>query len=298
MFKHYIKAARLRTLPLSVSGIIIGSALAWYEDYKNYQIFVFAILTTVGFQIISNFANDYGDGIKGTDNIDRIGPKRAIQSGVISPKQMKNAIIITLIITLIFALILIYLSFGFNNLNYSIIFLLLGIISIVAAIKYTVGKKAYGYSGFGDLFVFMFFGLLSTIGTYFLYTKNIDLKIIYPAISVGLLSVAVLNLNNMRDIKNDEKSNKNTFAVIIGKKNAKIYHAMLLTLSLVSIIVFSCNFTNKLSSYIYLIAYIPLSLHLLKVINTNNEKDYDPELKKVAISTFFFSVLFAIGLFI
>jgi 1,4-dihydroxy-2-naphthoate octaprenyltransferase len=298
MFKHYIKAARLRTLPLSVSGIIIGSALAWHEGYKNYQIFVFAILTTIGFQIISNFANDYGDGIKGTDNIDRIGPKRAIQSGVISPKQMKNAIIIALIITLILALILIYLSFGFNNLNYSIIFLLLGIISIGAAIKYTVGKKAYGYSGFGDLFVFMFFGLLSTIGAYFLYTKNIDLKIIYPAISVGLLSVAVLNLNNMRDIKNDKKSNKNTFAVKIGKKNAKIYHAVLLTLSLVSILVFSYNFTNKLSSYIYLIAYIPLSLHLLKVINTNNEKDYDPELKKVALSTFLFSVLFTIGLFI
>ncbi|HFS68155.1 MAG TPA: 1,4-dihydroxy-2-naphthoate octaprenyltransferase, partial [Flavobacteriia bacterium] len=221
MLKHYIQAARLRTLPLSVSGIIIGSAIAWYDGHQNYLIFILAILTTIGFQIISNFANDYGDGVKGTDNDNRIGPQRALQSGAISPKQMKMAIWISLIITFFLALCLIYVSFGLSNLVYSLIFIVLGVFSIIAAIKYTVGKNAYGYSGFGDVFVFLFFGLLSTLGSYFLYTKNLDLKVFYPAISVGLLSVAVLNLNNMRDITNDKKANKNTLVVKMGSKNAK-----------------------------------------------------------------------------
>ena len=296
MFKHYIQAARLRTLPLSVSGIIVGSALAWYDGYKNYSIFILAVLTTIGFQIISNFANDYGDGVKGTDNEKRIGPKRAIQSGVITPKQMKKAISISLISTLIFALLLIYVAFGAENIRYSILFVFLGILSIAAAIKYTVGKKAYGYSGFGDVFVFIFFGLLSTIGSYFLYTKNLDLKVIYPAITVGLLSVAVLNLNNMRDITNDKLAGKNTLVVKFGKKNAVIYHTMLIVISLISVLVFTCNFTNKPLAYLYLIAYIPLTIHVIKVWKIKHEKDFDPELKKVALSTFLFSILFAAGL--
>ncbi len=296
MLKHYIKAARLRTLPLSVSGIIIGSAIAWYDGYKNYLIFILAIFTTIGFQIISNFANDYGDGIKGTDNENRIGPKRAIQSGIITPKQMKKAIIISLIISFSIALLLIYVAFGKDNFKLSILFILLGILSIGAAIKYTVGKNAYGYSGFGDVFVFLFFGLLSTLGSYFLYTKNLNLKVLYPAISVGLLSVAVLNLNNMRDIENDKKANKNTLVVKIGSQNAKAYHALLLIISFFSILIFTYFFTNKNLSYLFIIAYIPLFLHLKKVYQTKNPKDFDPELKKVALSTFLFSVLFAVGL--
>jgi len=298
MIKHYLQAARLRTLPLSISGIIIGSAIAWYDGYKNYPIFFLAILTTIGFQIISNFANDYGDGVKGTDNKDRIGPKRAIQSGAISPKQMKNAIIITLVVTFIIALGLIYVSFGLNNLNFSLIFILLGIVSIGAAIKYTVGKKAYGYSGFGDVFVFLFFGLLSTLGSYFLYTKNLNIKLVFPAISVGLLSVAVLNLNNMRDINNDKKSRKNTIVVKIGSKNAKIYHLLLIVISLISSFVFSYFFIHKWSSFLFLIAFIPLTIHLVKVLKIQNPKEFDPELKKVALSTFLYAILFAIGILI
>lgn len=296
MLKHYIKAARLRTLPLSVSGIIIGSAIAWYDGYKNYCILFLALLTTIGFQIISNFANDYGDGVKGTDNENRIGPKRAIQSGDITPKQMKIAVLISLILTFSLALSLIYVAFGKENLKLSLLFITLGILSIAAAIKYTVGKNAYGYSGFGDLFVFLFFGLLSTIGSYFLYTKNIHLKVFYPAISVGLLSVAVLNLNNMRDIKNDKKANKNTLVVKIGSQNAKIYHFLLILFSLISILMFTYFFTNKPLAYLFLIAYVPLIFHLKKVFKTTNPKDFDPELKKVALSTFLFSILFSIGL--
>ena len=298
MFKHYVQAARLRTLPLSVSGIIVGSAIAYYDGYFNPLIFILAILTTIGFQILSNFANDYGDGVKGTDDLNRIGPKRALQTGVISAKQMKMAIIITLIITFIIALILIYISFGETHFKYSLLFILLGILSIGAAIKYTVGKGAYGYSGFGDVFVFLFFGLLSTIGSYFLYTKSLNLKVIYPAISIGLLSVAVLNLNNMRDISNDKKANKNTLVVKIGSNHAKLYHYMLICISLISMLIFTYYFTNKPTAYLYLVAYGPLSIHLIKVSKTTNPKDFDPELKKVALSTFLVALLFSIGLFL
>ena len=181
MFKNYIKAARLRTLPLSISGIIVGSFLGFNNVFYAQStvtlwqspIFWLAILTTIGFQVLSNFANDYGDGLKGSDK-NRTGEARMVASGAISPKQMKLAMIITIIITLIIALMLIYVSFGKENFGYSILFFFLGIASIAAAIKYTVGNSAYGYSGFGDVFVFIFFGLLSVVGRYFLYTKNIN----------------------------------------------------------------------------------------------------------------------------
>ena len=199
MIKHYIQAARLRTLPLSISGIIVGSFLAASNGAFNWLICILALLTTIGFQIISNFANDYGDGVKGTDNENRIGPKRAIQSGALSEKQMMSAIKLSVLITFIIAVTLIYVSFGKDDFLNLLIFFVLGIASIVAAIKYTMGTNAYGYYGLGDVFVFLFFGLLSVCGSYFLFTKQLTFDIFFPAISVGLLSAGVLNLNNMRD---------------------------------------------------------------------------------------------------
>ena len=205
IIKNFIKAARLRTLPLSISGIILGGFLAMSDGLFNGVIFSLALITTIGFQVISNFANDYGDGVKGTDAI-RIGEERMVSSGKISPMQMKKAIMISVILTIIFALFLIYESFGLSNFGYSVLFFILGIVSVVAAIKYTVGNLAYGYSGFGDVFVFLFFGLLSVLGSYFLFTKEIYFLLALPAISIGLLSTAVLNLNNMRDYQNDKIS--------------------------------------------------------------------------------------------
>jgi len=189
--KHWVEAARVRTLPLSVSGIIVGSFYAMSQGMFNWNIVVFALLTTLGLQILSNFANDYGDGIKGTDNQDRVGPKRAIQSGVISPAEMKKAMTITSIITLLFAVLLIYFAFKDHYLLYSFIFFVLGILAIASAIRYTVGKGAYGYRGFGDLFVFIFFGLVSTFGVYFMFSKSIDWLLLLPAIAIGFLSVGV-----------------------------------------------------------------------------------------------------------
>ena len=260
----------------------------------NGVIFSLALITTIGFQVISNFANDYGDGVKGTDAT-RIGEERMVSSGKISPKQMKKAIVVTVIITIIFALLLIYESFGISNFGYSLLFFILGIVSVVAAIKYTVGNLAYGYSGFGDVFVFLFFGLLSVLGSYFLFTKEIYFLLTLPAISIGLLSTAVLNLNNMRDYQNDKKSKKNTIVVKIGLKAAKRYHYSLLLLSFISAVSYVVLTFTKTVQFIFLLAYIPLVIHALFVYNNKEELRLDAELKKVALSTFLFSVLLGLG---
>ncbi|WP_418262848.1 1,4-dihydroxy-2-naphthoate octaprenyltransferase [Flavobacterium faecale] len=301
--KHWIEAARLRTLPLSVSGIIVGSMYALAHptadiltptEVFNWRLFGFAILTTLFLQVLSNFANDYGDGVKGTDNDDRVGPKRTIQSGAISAPAMKRAIMITSFLTLVSAVLLIYYAFGKSNIFYSVFFLILGILAIVSAIRYTVGNTAYGYRGYGDAFVFVFFGLVSTLGVNFLYSKELDALLFLPAIAIGLLSVAVLNLNNMRDEESDKKSNKNTVVVKIGGEKAKKYHYFLIVSAMISVLLFAILEGFKFDQYIFLIAYIPLIKHLNTVAKNKNPKELDPELKKVALSTFLLAVLLSL----
>ena len=287
--KHWIQAARLRTLPLSVSGIIVGSAYAYHQGFSDWRIVVLALLTTLGLQVLSNYANDYGDGVKGTD-VNRIGEKRLVAAGIITAKQMKKAVIITAIFTFIIALLMIYIAFGKENFALSLIFILLGIGSIGAAIKYTVGKSAYGYSGFGDVFVFIFFGLVSVVGSNFLFTHFIDWKLFLPATAIGLLSVAVLNLNNMRDIENDKIAGKNTLVVKMGLKWAKYYHQIIIVLGMICFMIFAILIET--STLPILIINIPIILHMNKVDKSQNYEDFDPELKKVALSTFALSILF------
>jgi len=294
-FKTYIKAARLRTLPLSVSGIIVGSFLAYAHGYSDWRIVVLALLTTVGFQILSNFANDYGDGVKGTDNSDRIGPARTLQSGLISRQQLKTTIIITSILTLLIALGLIFVSFGTKKPAYTLLFFFLGIASIAAALKYTIGNKAYGYSGLGDLFVLLFFGFLSVVGTYFLFAKQLDWTLFLPSFSVGLLSVSVLHLNNMRDRVSDIKSNKNTLAVKLGEVKSKKYYYYLIGFSFIFAL-FYVNFHYRSPwQFLFVIAYFPIVKQLIRVLKNKNAKNLDPELKILALSTFLFSLLFGLG---
>lgn len=291
--KNWIQAARLRTLPLSLSGIIIGSAYAYHQGFYDYRILGLALLTTLGLQILSNYANDYGDGIKGTD-ANRIGEKRMVAAGVITANQMKKAVIITASITLVLALLLIYVAFGKENFALSMIFILLGIGSIGAAIKYTVGSNAYGYNGLGDLFVFIFFGLVSVLGSNFLYTHFLDWKLVLPAATIGLLSVAVLNLNNMRDIENDRIAGKRTLVVKMGLENAKIYHFSLFIVSLILMLAFSKII--KMTSIPILIVNILFIKHVDTVKKAKEYKDFDPELKKVALGTFVLSLLVGLSL--
>lgn len=287
--KPWIQAARLRTLPLSVSGIIVGSAYAYYQNHFEGLIFILALVTTLAFQILSNFANDYGDGIKGTD-AHRIGEKRMVASGIITPQNMKKAVILMSIFSLAVAVGLIYVSFGAAHFLYSVLFLLLGLASISAAIKYTVGSTAYGYSGFGDVFVFVFFGWVSVIGSNFLYTHVIDWKLFLPASSIGLLSVAVLNLNNMRDIDNDTIAGKNTLVVKMGLQWAKKYQEACISIASILFVVFCLLI--KVTAIPVILINIPLILHIGKIKKSEKYEDFDPELKKVALSTFALSVLF------
>lgn len=294
--RHWIEAARIRTLPLSVSGIIVGSFYAMSQSFFNWKIVFFALTTTLGLQVLSNFANDYGDGIKGTDNDDRIGPKRSIQSGTISPKQMKRAIILTAVLTMVSAMLLIYCSFKEKYLLYSFAFLVLGFLAIASAIRYTVGNTAYGYRGYGDLFVFVFFGLVSTLGIYFMFMKDIDPRLILPAVAIGFLSVGVLNLNNMRDEVSDRKVNKNTIVVKIGGANAKIYHYFLVISAMILVLLFAFLEDFQIDQYIFVIVYVPMIAHLIRVYRNTEPRALDPELKKLAISTFLLSVLLSLSM--
>lgn len=295
--KNWVKAARLRTLPLSVSGILAGTAVAVSYGYFDAILFVLALLTTIGFQVLSNFANDYGDGVKGTD-ANRTGEQRLVASGAISAAQMKKAVILTSVLSFCLALALIQRAFGFENLGFSLIFIILGIACIAAAIKYTVGKSAYGYSGLGDIFVFIFFGLVSVMGSFFLYLHEFYWKVLLPASAIGFLSIAVLNLNNMRDRENDLVAGKKTLVVRMGMPLAKHYHYYLIILSMLLMMLYSIiSFENKWE-IVYLLAFIPLIIHLITVKKTKVPALLDGELKKVALSTFLMSLLFLIGKFI
>ena len=292
--KIWIRAARLRTLPLSISGVIVGNALCVQQANFSWLLFVLMLLTAVTFQIVSNLANDYGDGVKGTDNAGRIGPERVLQSGLLSRQALKKGIVGVALVSLLLALILITAAFGSNSWMYFLIFLGLAIFSIWAAISYTVGDKAYGYRGLGDVFVFVFFGLVSVMGAYFLQLKEFSLAAVAMAVVVGLLSVAVLNLNNMRDRESDAAVGKRTLAVLLGALGAKYYHYFLIGGAVVILIVFSVQQTVSFSWLVGL-GVFPLLFHLLSVIKNNDPKTLDPELKKVALATFALSLLIFIS---
>jgi len=295
--RAWVSAARLRTLPLSMSGIITASAAAIHIGAFSTSVFVLALFTTLGFQVLSNFANDYGDGIKGTDNADRVGPVRAFQSGLLTAKELKYGMIITAVLTLFLASLLIFDAFGNDNFLLSFLFFNLGIAAIIAAIKYTVGKSAYGYRAMGDLFVFVFFGMVGVMGCYFLYSQSLSHFIILPAVTIGLLSTAVLNLNNMRDRISDAKVNKNTMAVVLGETRVKKYHASLILIAFLAVLgYFYLNEVAPLQ-WLPIIAFIPLFLNIKVVFSNQTPALLDPELKKVALSTFLFALLFFLTMY-
>jgi 1,4-dihydroxy-2-naphthoate octaprenyltransferase len=291
--KIWLQAARLRTLPLSLSGIIVGNGLAFESDTFSLIILFLCLATTVAFQVLSNFANDYGDGVKGTDNESRIGPARVLQQGLLTREELKRGIQICAAVSLLFAFTLIYVAFGTSDLLYSLIFIFLGIASVVAAIKYTIGSNAYGYSALGDLFVFLFFGGVSVLGSCFLQVHDFQIDLILPATALGLLSVGVLNLNNMRDIHTDKVVNKITIAILLGVSLSKAYHAFLLIGAVLTTVFYVKMDTQP--AYLFMIAVLPMMIHLRRVLGYTDPKEFDPELKRLAFCIFLFSILFAIG---
>lgn len=304
--EHWIQAARLRTLPLSMSGIIMGAFIAKWRvsqegGFWDWRIFALALLVTLLYQVLSNFANDYGDGVKGTDK-NRIGEaeQRAVASGKITATQMRNAVILLSILSFVATVALLYVAFYPAYTREFWIFIGLGIASILAAIGYTVGKKPYGYLGLGDIFVFVFFGLVSVCGSYFLFTKSFSWDVLFPSIAVGMLSMAVLNLNNMRDIVNDELSGKKTFALKLGYKNAMIYEIILLQLPILLMLAFlmynGFQTQGKYYPFIVMILIFPFIKLRRSIMAVNEPKLLDPFLKQVGILTFLMAVLTAFGL--
>lgn len=297
MTKAWLHAARLRTLPLSVSGIFVGSGLAALLGAFDALIFSLALFTTIGFQVLSNFANDLGDSQKGTDNAQRVGPARAIQSGQLTAAQVKKGMWIAGLLSLICAFLLIYKSVPNLSKQAILVYVLLAVLCIAAAVTYTVGKNAYGYRGLGDIMVFLFFGLVSVIGVFGLYGESFEWLVLFPAISIGAWSTAVLNLNNLRDIQNDAQMQKRTMVVKLGYDKGKIYHVFLITTGLATW--FFTVYLLAVSTYNYylfisLLPSVGLFLHLRKVLETQTPAALDPELKKVALLTFFSALLFAI----
>ncbi len=302
----WIKAARLRTLPLSISGIIMGSFIARWRMVSegkewDWVIFALALLVTLLYQILSNFANDYGDGIKGTDH-HRIGEAeaRAVASGKITATQMRNAVILFSLLSLVATVALLYKAFFPIYIKEFWIFIGLGIACILAAIGYTVGKKPYGYLGLGDIMVFIFFGLVSVGGSYFLFTKSFDWDILLPASAIGMMSAAVLNLNNMRDIESDRLSGKHTLALKLGFKYAMVYEVALLMLPLILLLIFlgiNKFFENgNYYPFIVMVLMFPLTALRRKILKISEPKELDPFLKQVGIMTLMMAILLSYGL--
>ena len=278
--KDWLSAARLRTLPLALSSIIMGGVLAYKANTFDLTIFVLACLTTVLLQILSNFANDYGDTQNGADLVGRVGPARAVQTGKISPKQMLQGIIILGLASLISGILLIYLAFGGFGSSLFWIFLGIGLMCILAAYTYTAGSKPYGYAGLGDVSVFLFFGLVGVVGSYFLQTQSFDVEVIWPGVMCGALAMGVLNINNIRDINSDKKAGKITIPVRIGRKNAIVYHWFILMLAIVGTLAYLSSLENV--KPFYLITFLLIVLNGFQVYKTENP---DPYLKTLALTS-------------
>jgi len=294
--KIWIKAFRLRTLPLALSSVALGCFVANYDGALNWKVCVLAASTTLFLQILSNLANDYGDSKHGTDNLDRVGPLRAVQSGIIAPKEMKQVVILFMTLSFISGLWLIYEGTkGIPVINV-VLFLALGLGAIAAAVKYTIGDHPYGYSGFGDLFVFIFFGLTGVIGTYYLNTHKLNWEILLPASAMGFLSAGVLNLNNMRDRVNDEISGKHTLVVKMGMQKAKWYHFFLLLGSVLSGLTYMIINYHSPFQLLFLITLPMLWINVAVVFKNTVPQELDPYLKKLALASLLFSFAFGIGL--
>ena len=295
-FAIWFSTARPKTLPLALASIIIGSALAYWAGKFDLITTLLAFITTILLQVLSNFANDYGDHVKGSDTAERIGPLRAIQHGTITGEQLKIAVIVLSVLSFISGAALSF--YAYEGIEDLLVFLGLGVISIVAAITYTVGKKAYGYLGLGDLFVLIFFGFVAVIGVVYLQAHSLPLMIFIPAFGCGLLSVAVLNINNLRDINQDRKAGKNTLIVRIGSKNGRIYHAILLSLAVVSYLIFAILNFEHWYNYFFLLAVPLLVKHGLFVYRHQDPIELRPILGQMAGLALITNLLFCLGIFL
>jgi len=292
--KKWINAFRLRTLPLAFSCIIMGSGLAYATGQFNLTVFILALITTLFLQILSNLANDYGDFVKGTDNDERVGPDRTMQSGLITKPEMVRIMWVIALLCSIFGVWLIYEGTNGLDLLKAGLFAILGLTAMGAAVKYTMGKNPYGYAGLGDIFVFLFFGWLGVLGSYFLHTHTLNWELLLPASSIGFFTTAVLNINNMRDHLADEKSGKNTLVVRIGISWAKRYHFMLNFIGTLFIVLYTVPAINAILFFLF--GFVLFIKPAREILRNKDHTSFDPYLKKQAIAIFLFTIIFVVGL--
>ena len=295
--KSWISAFRLRTLPLALASIGMGSFLAASVHRFNIAIFLLCATTTICLQILSNLANDYGDSVNGADHELRQGPSRTVQAGHISLEAMKRGIVIFVLLSLTSGIYLLYVALGWN-LKTFLFFLATGLAAILAAMAYTIGKKPYGYIGLGDFSVLLFFGIVGVIGSFYLYTGLIDWQYIFPALSCGLFSMAVLNVNNIRDIASDKLAGKMSIPVRVGRKKAVIYHWILLGTGMLAALVFTFLNFNSYFQLLFLVTVPLLLKNGMAVAKNTAPKRLDPYLKQMALTTLLFVLTFGFGLLI
>ncbi|MEM8965925.1 MAG: 1,4-dihydroxy-2-naphthoate polyprenyltransferase [Bacteroidota bacterium] len=292
--RNWIEAARPRTLPLALASIGMGAFLAASVGSFRWEVLVLTVLTTILLQVLSNFANDYGDSVHGADQAGREGPQRTVQSGVISPTAMRRAIVLFALLSFISGVTLLLVSIQWN-VQVLAVFLGLGLLAIAAAITYTAGKKPYGYAGLGDISVLIFFGLVGVLGSFYLHTGYLDLTTLLPALSCGLFSVAVLNVNNIRDIKTDLLAGKKSIPVRLGRNQAVVYHWVLLTSGVLCSIVYVLLSYNTVYQWIFLIS-VPLLIRNGVAVQTKTQAaDLDPYLKQLALTTLVYVLTFGLG---
>ena len=291
-----MESLRLRTLPLALASIVTGSAIAAWQHTFKVEIALLALLTAAMLQILSNLANDYGDAVKGSDTEERIGPLRGMQKGVITQAQMKRALGITVVITILSGIALI--AVACQKPQDIIGFLVLGLMAIVAAITYTVGTRPYGYMGLGDISVLVFFGWLSVMGSWYLQAHTLIPALILPATACGLLATAVLNVNNLRDINSDRENGKNTLVVRLGAVNARRYHACLLMGTLVCLALFNLFSLQSLWGWLFILAAPLLFKQARYVMREMDPAAMRPMLERTVKAALLTNLLFVVGIFL
>ncbi len=291
----WISAMRPRTLPLAIACIVMGAFLAAADGSFRWSVTVLSVLTAVFLQILSNLANDYGDSIHGADHVERSGPKRAVQAGLISASTMKRAMILFALLSAVTGIGLLWVAFGVRALVWLLVFVALGGAAIWAAINYTAGSNPYGYAGLGDMFVLIFFGWVGVMGTYFLQAQTLNWLMLLPATSCGLLAVAVLNINNIRDIESDKKAGKNSIPVRIGPEKARNYHwVLLIGAFLLAVLYVVLNF-HSLWQFLFVLVVPLLVRNGTAVSRTYEPMKINPLLKQMSLITLAFILAFGIG---
>ncbi|MCL2434847.1 MAG: 1,4-dihydroxy-2-naphthoate octaprenyltransferase [Lentimicrobiaceae bacterium] len=294
-FYYSIKALRLISLPLSLSGIIMGGLLANSFGYFSWLLFGLALITAAALHLTCNLANDIGDYQSGNDSVASVGYETMLLSGKLSVKEVKVMVGILTAIAVTAGIALVYFAFG-NLLSLrALVMLSIGAVAVCAAILYTIGKKPYGYRAFGDLAVFLFFGIAAVAGTFFLLTQTLPAVIFFPAVSMGFLVTGVVNINNIRDMENDIKYRK-TIPILIGEKRAKLYQTALVFLPFLLMMIYDIIIGYKNSIFLlghlsFLLLMLPVAIYHISLVYKHKGLELNKPLGYLIVMVVLFSLI-------